>query len=322
LGLALTWELALGLSLGTVTVNAEPTPNSGLNSGQTDVAFERRPDGLVIRVGGEPFASYVFEDGSTARPFFTDLHARGGIPITRNHPPKPGIDPTDHSTMHPGLWLAFGDINGADFWRNKSRIRHAGFSDRPEWGPGRGEFAVRNRYEKDGKAIGEEIARFTILPRPEGVLLIWDSTFRPEGEALVFGDQEEMGLGVRLATPLTVKHGKGRIVNSDGLENERQIWGKPANWCAADGPVGETEDRAGILLMTHPDNFRASRFHARDYGLLVANPFGIHAFTGGQKSAVRIEPGQTLRLRHGVFVFRGKPDFKDIYADYLKTVGP
>jgi hypothetical protein len=322
LGLTLVLELALGLSLGTARVNADPQPKSDSASGQSKVAFEPQPDGLLIRVGGEPFASYHFEDGPTTRPFFTDLRAPGGIPITRNHPPKPGVDPADHATMHPGLWLAFGDINGADFWRNKNRIRHAGFIDQPKGEAGRGEFAVRNRYEKGGQTIGEEVARFTILPRPEGVLLIWDSTFRPEGKALVFGDQEEMGLGVRLATPLTVKHGKGRIVNSDGLENERQLWGKPANWCAADGPVGETENRAGVLLMTHPDNFRASRFHARDYGLLVSNPFGIHAFTGGQKSALRFEPGQTLRLRHGVYVFRGKPDFKDTYADYLKAARP
>ena len=31
-------------------------------------------------------------------------------------------DLDDHPTMHPGLWLAFGDINGADFWRNKGRV--------------------------------------------------------------------------------------------------------------------------------------------------------------------------------------------------------
>lgn len=71
--------------------------------------------------------------------------------------------------------------------------------------------------------------------------------------------------------------------------------------------------------MTHPENFRASRFHARDYGLLVANPFGINAFTNGEKSAVTVEPGKTLRLRFGVCVFQGKPDYKVVYADYLKA---
>ena len=286
---------------------------------RVSVGFEARSASLAISVDGQPFATYRFEDQETSRPFFQDLYAPGGLRITRNRPPKPGQDPVDHATMHPGLWMAFGDISGADFWRNKDRVRHLEFIGQPAPGMGRGEFAVRNRYEKGGKSIGEEIARFTILSRHEGVLLIWDSSFKPEGEALVFGDQEEMGLGIRMTTPLTVKHGKGRILNSDGLENEPQLWGKPASWCAYDGPVGDGKERAGIVLMTHPDNFRESRFHARDYGLLVANPFAINAFTKGEKSSIVVQPGQTLRLRFGVFVFRGKPDYEVAYTDYLKT---
>src|SRR4051812_35437067 len=104
--------------------------------------------------------------------------------------------------MHPGLWMAFGDLSGADSWRNKDRIRHAGFVEEPRGGPGRGGFAVRNRYEKQGEVLGEETLRITILAEPDRTLLVWDSTFRPRGDELAFGDQEEMGLGIRMATPL------------------------------------------------------------------------------------------------------------------------
>ena len=70
------------------------------------------------------------------RPYFCNVHAPGGIQVTRNHPPVAGQDATDHDTMHPGLWLAFGDINGQDFWRNKGRIEHVRFTEPPkveEW---------------------------------------------------------------------------------------------------------------------------------------------------------------------------------------------
>ena len=38
--------------------------------------------------------------------------------------------------------------------------------------------------------------------------------------------------------------------------------------------------------MPGPGNFGRSWFQARDYGLLVANPFGRRYFTGGEPSRV------------------------------------
>lgn len=279
------------------------------------VAFERRPDGLEITVGGRPFARYRYNSEAITRPFFEAVHAPDGTPLTRHNPPVEGVDPTDHPTFHPGLWMAFGDLNGADSWRNKDRIRHAGFLGEPKGGPGRGSFAVLNRHEKAGTVIAEETCRITVLVRPDGHLIAWDSEFRPVGGALTFGDQEEMGLGVRLATPLTVARG-GRIADSMGRVNEAQVWGHQADWCAYGG------DRAGLALMADPGNFGRSWFHARDYGLLVANPFGRNAFTKGEKSRVVVREGEALRLRFGVLAWAGRPDLDSAYRDYLAQIGP
>jgi hypothetical protein len=57
---------------------------------------------------------------------------------------------------------------------------------------------------------------------PAGYLIDWASEFTGPAD-FHFGDQEDMGLGVRVATPLAVRNG-GRIVNSDGLKDERQVW--------------------------------------------------------------------------------------------------
>jgi hypothetical protein len=282
------------------------------------VAFERRPDGLQITIDGRSFARYRYGTEAITRPYFESIHAPDGTLVTRNHPPVEGVDLTDHPTYHPGLWLAFGDLNGADSWRNKDRIRHAGFVEEPHGGPGRGTFVVRNRYEKGDRVIGEETCRITILVRPAGHLIVWDSVFRPLGGELAFGDQEEMGLGVRVATPLVVVKG-GRITDSEGRVNEAQVWGQEADWCAYGGEIDVK--RVGVLLMPDPGNFRRSWFHARDYGLLEANPFGRNAFTKGEKSRVVVKAGDSLRLRFGVLIWSGRPDLGAAYRDFLKQIG-
>jgi hypothetical protein len=278
------------------------------------VSFTPRKDGLRIDVGGKPFATYVVKDGEIRRPFFAHVHAPSGAQVTRTHPPVEGKDATDHATYHPGLWLAFGDLGGADFWRNRASVRHVAYVEKPAGGRGAGRFAVRNRYEADGKAICDETCRVRVVVRPAGYMIVWDSEFTGDRD-FAFGDQEEMGLGVRVATPLTVKNG-GRIVDSAGRVNEKQVWGKTAEWCAYAGAVGDK--KVGVLLMPHPDNFRKSWFHARDYGLLVANPFGQNAFTGGAPSRVVVRAGEPLRLRFGVLVYDGDPDLGAAYRDYLK----
>jgi hypothetical protein len=120
-----------------------------------------------------------------------------------------------------------------------------------------------------------------------------------------------MGLGVRVATDLTVTHG-GVITSSDGRKNEEEVWGRQADWCDYAGRG------VGILLMPDPRNFRRSWFHARDYGLLVANPFGRRAFTKGEPSRVVVKRGETLSLRFVALAHDGDLDRQAAYQDFLR----
>jgi hypothetical protein len=164
------------------------------------------------------------------------------------------------------------------------------------------------------------VCRLAIHFRPQGTLLIWDSTFDAR-EEFAFGDQEEMGLGVRVATPLAVVKG-GRIRNSDGLIDEKLVWGRTADWCEYSGTIDGT--RCGLVLMPDPANFRKSWFHARNYGVLVANPFGHKAFTKGTPSRVAVKPGDSFRVRWGVLVFdeyeRKTVDVPAAYRDFLELI--
>ena len=301
--------MALGLALTGAA--AEDVP---------EVSFAQEPGGVRIAIAGKPFAVYVYQDDVIPRPYFCDVRAPSGTQVTRNHPPVMGQDIDDHPTYHPGIWLAFGDISGADFWRNTATVRHGGFVHEPKGGPGEGAFTVRNVYlDASGTETCQEVCRYTVLVRPEGYLLACDSEFSSDDRDFAFGDQEEMGLGVRVATPLAVKKG-GSIVNSDGLRNESEAWGKQALWCDYSGEIDGR--RVGITVIPDPGNFRRSWFHARDYGLLLANPFGRNAFTGGEKSAVAVKRGERFRLRFGVFVYSVRGTNGDVseagYRDYLQ----
>jgi len=291
----------------------------GETSDPPHVDFRTATDSVIVIVDGQPIATYVYEDKKIPRPYFAHVKAPGGIQVTRNHPPVEGVDRTDHDTMHPGIWMAFGDLDGADIWRNKARVVQEEFIEKPTGGPGRGAFAVRRRYERgDGTPICHEVFRFTLLVRPFGYLLLWDSTFSAEKE-FYFGDQEEMGLGMRVTTPISVQKG-GRMLDSAGRRNEREIWGNTADWCDYGGTVDG--QHIGMTLMCHPGNFRPCWLHSRDYGFVAANPFGRQAFRKGNSSRVFVKPGEQFRLRFGVLIHADPedqpPDLKAAYADYVQ----
>ncbi|MBX3437282.1 MAG: PmoA family protein [Planctomycetaceae bacterium] len=255
--------------------------------------------GVVIRMGDVPVAEYTYRDPQILRPHFRHLRTRSGTQVTRTQPPVPEVDLDDHPTMHPGLWLAFGDLGGGDFWRNKGVVQHVRFLEEPTGGPDAATFTALNDYDVKGRVVCREECTIRVEPVASGYLLSWRSTFSAGDEEIAFGDQEEMGLGVRVATPLAVKKG-GEIVSSEARRNEADVWGRQADWCTYRGTI--EGQGVGITLMPHPDNFRRCWFHARDYGLLVANPFGRKAFTRGEPSRVIVKAGESLTLQFGVYV--------------------
>jgi hypothetical protein len=323
--LAATLAMIYGAVLGLA---CPATP--GTASADDSVAIVPGNGRLAIVIDGLPVAMYCYADETITRPYFAHVRAPNGIQVTRNHPPLERQDLMDHPTFHPGIWMSFGDISGSDYWRLAARVRHAGFVEPAQSGEGSASFAVRNQYidgKDPSKLVCEEVARYTIAVRPAGFLLIWDSTFSSERE-FAFGDQEEMGVGFRVATPLRVgKSGKdevpaghGAIIDSNGRKNGEAVWGKSAAWCDFSGMMAG--ERVGLAIFCHTENFRPSRYHARDYGLLQANPFGQQSFDQGEKSLVVVKPGEKLRLRYGILIHSSPPnsdlDLAAAYQDYLE----
>lgn len=96
----------------------------------------------------------------------------------------------------------------------------------------------------------------------------------------------------------------GLIRSSTGQQTAKQTWGQLAEWCDYSGT---DPDAGGIQLMAGPKNFRPSWWHNRNYGAFVSNPFGRQAMKQGERSAVVIEPGQSMEVTFGAMVH----DLKD-----------
>lgn len=277
------------------------------------------PDRLIITCDSKPVAHFVFADTNILRPYFAHVHTPDGIQVTRNHPPIPGVDPVDHPTMHPGIWLAFGDISGQDFWRNKAIIHHEKFTRLPEIKSGRLNFATESTLiGTNGQALARLNQSFFLISAiKDHYSLGWTATFTPVIDDFTFGDQEEMGFGIRVATPLSEKNG-GIVRNSDGLTGAKTAWGKTAIWCDYSGILSNR--LVGITVIPSPKNFRASWFHSRDYGLLVANPFGQKAFTKGEPSSIPVRKRETFTLRFAALIHSSAtnepPDITGAYKTF------
>ena len=281
---------------------AIPATGTSLQArGNTGFAWELKPDRLSIVHAGRPLTDYVFRDPQVLRPHFQNLRTPSGAQVTRTHPPGDG-DATDHDTMHPGVWLAFGNINGEDFWRNKARIEHVAFTAEPAVAEGRLTFATENRLvAQDGMSLATQRSRFAFALHGEhAYLLTWESEIRSESRELVFGDQEEMGLGVRVATNITELKG-GMVVNSDGLTGAKTVWGKPADWAVYSREAGGRIQ--GVAIFPAVSNPNPTWWHSRDYGAIVANGFGKRVITASPDGALVVKPGAALKLRYDVLLF-------------------
>lgn len=281
------------------------------------VGFKVAKDRMTVTVDDRPLATYVFSDPEIHRPYFAHVYAPTGKQVTRNHPPIEGSDATDHATMHPGLWLAFGDLDGVDFWRNKSQVAHRGFVAEPRGGLGQGSFTQKKEYLRpDGSVICTELFQCTFSVQADAYLIAWDSTFSGV-QTFYFGDQEEMGLGVRLATALSEQNG-GNLLDSEGRSGAKEIWSQAAQWCDYSG--SRDGEMLGIAVMAHPDNFRPSWWHARNYGFMAANPFGRQAMKKGDKSRIEVRPNESFRLQYGVWIHSGAApsvsSIENAYASY------
>ena len=260
-------------------------------------------------------------------PYLDPLLSPGGACLTRHWPMRDDA-PTEEKDHphHRAFWLSHGDVNGFDFWAWKGagdpKIEHRGFSD-SKAGGNSASFTVDLAWTAGGKTHLLEKRTYSFTKSDSDSLEIQVASLLTAAEVdVTFGDTKEGFIALRVDRSLRLKgpEAKGHIVNSEGLA-DMACWGKRANWVAFTGP-DETGQPAVVALMDHPSNLRhPTWWHARDYGLLAANPFGIHDFEGKPDKTLGnqiLKKGDSLTFRYLVVLHHGSVDSAKL-ADHWST---
>ena len=224
--------------------------------------------------------------------------------------------------MHPGLWMSFGWIDGNDYWRLTSKVQFEKYLEKPASSGKEATFSTRDRYlDKEGsRTVCVQDTSYRFRRVPAGIQINWEATFYNEERDFFFGDQEESGLAFRIASPLRVKGGKGRILNDRGEENGDGTWGRNFRWIDYSGVINGK--RAGILVIPDPANPRPCWSHSRDYGVLASNPFPKQPSERREPYVTtRVRKGEPLRMAYTIIIHESddqKFDQRRILGDFLR----
>ena len=301
----------------------------------SDPAMQILCDGMLV-------TKYHYEEGP--RPYFYPVIGPAGEPITRGFPMDPHDDEARDHYHHRSMWFGHKGVNGVDFWAEPQswpegkmpaatklgKIVHRGFSSM-KMGTNPAQFTVRNDWVgPDGAKVCEDTRTYTFTKTAAGAILIdWDVTIKAPDGPVTFSDDKDGTMSIRVIPGLQLvsvadktKPSTGHILSAAGAKDQ-DAWGKRAKWVDYFG-VDRKGNATGVAIFDHPENLRhPTWWHARDYGLFCANPFGIQAFEKKDKpeGEYSIPAGGALRLRYRFYLHKGTAEEAGIPAAYGEYVG-
>ena len=277
------------------------------------VTLEKEDVAIVVKVDGKLFTKYVYNDEKRAKPILYPVIGPNDIPMTRRYPiEEAGEGEAKDHPHHASLWYTHGEVNGISFWhiaKDTGEIIHEKFlklegnviATRNKWVDSKGKVVCRDERELAFHGEGDDRAIDVTIK------ILADS-----GD-VTFGDTKEGSMGIRSNPVLRLKGSvaKGKALNSAG-DTDKALWGKRAAWVSYWAP--QEKKVVGFSIFDHPTNPRhPTWWHARDYGLVAANPFGIHNFERKPKGTgdMKVKNGESVTFRYR-FLF---------HANDAKTAG-
>ncbi len=287
-----------------------------------------------ISIDGKPFTSYIWPT-TLKKPVLFPLRTANGTVVTRGYPlePRPG-ERVDHP-HHAGLWFNYGNVNDIDFWNNSDAIkpenapkmgviRHRSIVSAKS-GADQGELEVEADWlTYDKKVLLKEHTRFIFRGSPNFRSIDRITTLQAQGEKVIFHDDKEGLLGMRVTRALEAPSDKpevftdssghattvakldntgvnGTYLTSEGKKGDA-AWGTRGRWCNLSGRVGD--EPVTITILDHPSNPGFPTFwHARGYGLFAANPLGEKIFTNGKEEMnFSLAPGESVTFRYRILI--------------------
>ena len=223
------------------------------------------------------------------------------------------------------MWLAHGSVNGFDFWHGKQHRERVVVVGTVAKSGHEGAATVESEYlwlVDDNTEVMEETRQLRFWDEGDVRMVDVFVEFRAAFTDVTFGDTKEGMFALRLHPALRVdgKVATGSLRSSEGHEG-KGVWGKRARWIDNSGIVDGSS--VGVTMMDHPQNHSfPTWWHARSYGLLAANPFGVHDFErkpAGTGDLV-LKKGESLSFRYRVLLHGDNWDnarLESAYSDWL-----
>lgn len=278
---------------------------------------------LRIEIDGKPFTEYHLSGFSN--PILYPILNANGTGMTRDWPViengRKG-EAKDH-VHHKALFIGHQGQNKVDFWHEGEKMGKTEHARLIETRSGEDRALIRTfNLWKDaaGKVICSDTRELKFGMVNGARFIDLELNMHASNGDLTFNTFKDGFVGLRMHPHLRLtakpKAGVpqvfGKAANSEGIEG-KAIWGKRANWVHYYGKV-EGKD-AGIAILAHPDNPRSPTWwHARDYGLVSANPFAPEKIGGD--GALVIPNGDSLTLRYRFLFHDQSADAADIAAQH------
>jgi hypothetical protein len=314
----------------------------GSVSSRAEVAVSEDGDVVHVKIDGKPFTDFYSKGGNAMKPFMYPLRSATGKILTRQFPMETNVDgePTDHP-HHRGLWFAYENINGVDYWNNEADYKSTNrghmevkkISDVHSGADAGGFKADIDWIDTNGKTVLSE-ARTTAFHETSTSRIIDVNLVLTAKDEIKWGDAKDGAFGLRLTPALCEPGGSkkggaskipgtGKMTNAEGASGEKEAWGKPSHWIDYAGEIDG--EKIGVAVFDHPGNSRPARWHSRGYGLLAANPFGLKSFTNdkSQDGSFTMKAGDTMHFQYRVIIHPGdtaSANIPALWEEYLKEV--
>ena len=287
---------------------------------------------VTINYNGRLVTNYLFRDDDAKKPYFWPVIGPTGKPMTRAFPMKI-VDGEQHDhPHHRGIWFGHQGVAGTDTWlevasknykdeRQKAflaslgSIAHTAFT---EISANDKQAVIRsnNDYlDSSGRQLMADKRTMIFRISDRKLILDFNITLLAKYGDVELEDKKDAGLNVRVPTSMSLKDGKGHIVNSVG-DRDGDTWSKSAAWVDYHGPV--QGEHLGIAFLNHPSSFRhPTRWHVRDYGLFTANAFGPRSLDKSSTSGTfTLKNGESVHLRHRIIIHKDKEKMAGIADAY------
>jgi hypothetical protein len=246
------------------------------------------------------------------KPFFWPLMSRG-VNMLRGWPMEAKAGDTMDHPHHTGMYFAFGEVNGKDYWAKEPFTQK---KLKMEAGPVFAELRAENAWGDD--LVESDEVR--ILTDGNDVVADWTITLTAANGPAVFAKDlkqaKEGAFVCRMSQALSQAKGDAPeiILDSKGNRGEKLARESGAPWVDYSGTVDG--QKVGLAIMNHPSSFRyPSDWHVRAYGLFAANPWII-------KGESTLQKGESLTLKWRAYVHGGDAaagKVADVFAGYANA---